>query len=61
MDFSQLWYVDVRRAFQGGGVGKGPITAKGCGHDIPRDGPGIVASELAEMLLNLPKMEQSKI
>lgn len=46
---------------QGKGVGKGPIIAKGCGHNIPGDDPDFVARELIELLQSSANFTQSKI
>lgn len=46
---------------QGQGTGKGPIVAKGCSHNVHRDGPDLVAEELFELLTNLSKLDTSKL
>lgn len=46
---------------QGKGVGKGPVTAQGCSHNVPREAPELVARELFELLVASSKMVQSRI
>jgi hypothetical protein len=43
-------YFDGLVHLQGRGVGKGPVIAKGYGHDVPADGPEFTARELLELL-----------
>lgn len=43
------------------GVGKGPIIATGCGHNVPGEAPELISNELAELLIKVSNIDKSKI
>jgi len=54
-------YKDGLPYLQGTGIGKGPIIARGCSHNIPGEGPELVASEMFELLVASSKSARCKI
>lgn len=54
-------YKDGLPYLQGTGAGKGPIIAQGCSHNIPGEGPELVATELFELLVASSKSARSQI